>query len=179
MKLKEKVLSAALAASMVVPMAMPIVAKEVNPAAQDAQSTTLKYEVGSHYTWQIHTGIDFGHDKGINKQVTGAVTDASEQKVKVTENVIAEGQKLHISAAGSGTEGAFTITNGKSEVLSYTVKSGENAVDVNGDVLDVAAGTNTGETTMGFELTTTNKAAEVAGTYNGTITYTASVVNAQ
>ena len=176
MKLKEKVLSAALAASMVVPMAMPVVATEVNLAVQDTQSTTLKYEVGSHYTWQIHTAIDFGQNKGVGKKVAGTVTDSSEQKVKVTENVISEGQKLHITAAGSGVEKAFTFTNGGNELLSYAVKSGENAVDVNGDVLDVAAGTNTGETTMGFELTTTDKAAEVAGTYNGTITYTASIV---
>lgn len=62
-------------------------------------------------------------------------------------------------------------------MLGYAVKSGTNAVDVNGTVLDVNAGTNTGETKMDFKLSTTTKAAEVAGQYEGTITYASSVVN--
>ena len=57
------------------------------------------------------------------------------------------------------------------------MKSGTHAVGVNGTVLEVAAGTNTGETKMDFKLSTTTKAAEVAGNYTGTITYTSSIVN--
>ena len=34
-----------------------------------------------------------------------------------------------------------------------------------------------GATTMKFTLDTTTKAAEVAGHYNGTLTYTASIIN--
>lgn len=180
MNLKNKLLSAGLAACMVVPMAMPVCAKTVNPAAPDSQYTTLHYEVGSHYTWEIHTDIDFGHDKGINKtDVDGAVTDGSEQKVKVTENVIEEGKKLHITAAGSGADKAFSVSNGHNTVLNYAVKSGGKAVAVDGDVLDVNAGTNTGETLMDFKLSTTTDTAEKAGTYTGTITYSASVVPQQ
>lgn len=176
MNFKNKLLSAGLAACMVVPMAMPICAKEVNPAVTDTLETTLKYEVTSHYTWEIHTDIDFGKDKGVKQVVNGAVTDSSEQKVKVTENVIEEGKKLHITAVGSGADKAFTITNGHNTVLGYAVKSGDKAVTVGGDVLDVNAGTNTGETTMDFKLSTTTDTAEKAGTYTGKIIYSASVV---
>ena len=158
---------------------MNVFAKNVDPAAADSQETTLNYKVGSHYTWEIHTDIDFGKDKGVNATVDGKVTDGSDQKVKVTENVIEEGKKLHITAHGSGTDNAFTITNGSNTVLNYAVKSGDKAVDVDGDVLDVLAGTNTGETAMDFKLSTTTDTAEKAGTYTGTITYSSSVVDAQ
>lgn len=155
-----------------------VFAKTVNPAAPDSQETTLHYQVGSHYTWEIHSDIDFGKDKGVKQVVNGEVKKG-EQKVKVTENVIEEGKKLHITAAGSGTDGKFSIKNGVkgTEVLDYAVQSGTDPVAVNGTVLDVNAGTNEGSTDMKFTLSTTNKAAEVAGQYEGTITYSSSVVN--
>lgn len=156
---------------------MNVFAKTVNPAAPDSQSTTLHYQVGSHYTWEIHTDIDFDHDKGVNKTVDGKVTDGSDQKVKVLENVIEEGKMLHITAAGSGEEKAFTITNGHNTVLNYAVESGNKAVAVDGTVLNVNAGSNTGETAMGFQLSTTKDTAEKAGTYTGQITYSSSVVD--
>ena len=180
MKFQKILMAVASAAMTFGPVASTSVfAKTLNPAAPDTQSTTLNYRVGSHYQWEIHTDIDFDHDKGVNKTVDGKVTDGSDQKVKVTENVIEEGKKLHITAAGSGTDGAFSIKNGEhgTEVLPYAVKSGENAVKVNGTVLDVNAGTNTGETKMGFQLSTTTKSAEVAGNYTGQITYSSSVVD--
>lgn len=62
-------------------------------------------------------------------------------------------------------------------MLGYAVKSGDKAVAVGGDVLDVNAGTNTGETAMDFKLSTTTDTAEKAGTYTGQITYSSSVVN--
>lgn len=178
MNLKNKLLSAGLAACMVVPMAMPVCANEVNPATNDSQSTTLHYEVGSHYTWTIHSGIDFGKDGGTGNTLNGTVK-TGEQKVKVTENVIEEGKKLHITAAGSGGDSKAFSVKIKDGVttLNYAVKSGENAVDVNGTVLDVNAGTNADEVAMEFKLSTTTDTAEKAGTYEGTITYSASVVN--
>lgn len=178
MKFQKTLMAVASAAMAFGPFASTSVfAKTVNPAAPDSQSTTLHYQVGSHYTWEIHTDIDFGKDKGVNTTVDGKVTDGSDQKVKVTENVIEEGKKLHITAAGSGADKAFTITNGHNTVLGYAVKSGNKAVAVGGDVLDVNAGTNTGETAMDFKLSTTTDTAEKAGTYTGQITYSSSVVN--
>ena len=85
---------------------------------------------------------------------------------------------MNIKVAGSGDAGAFTITNGGAEVLTYHANNGgAEDIAVNGDVLNVNAGTNTGETTMKFTLDTTTKAAEVAGQYNGTLTYTTSIIN--
>lgn len=177
MKFQKILMAVASAAMTFGPVASTSVfAKTVNPAAPDSQSTTLHYQVGSHYTWEIHTDIDFGKDKGVKATVDGKVK-TGEQKVKVTENVIEEGKKLHITAAGSGAEKAFTITNGHNTVLGYAVKSGDKAVAVGGDVLDVNAGTNTGETAMDFKLSTTADTAEKAGTYTGQITYSSSVVN--
>lgn len=85
---------------------------------------------------------------------------------------------MNIKVAGSGEAGAFTITNGGTEVLTYHANNGgDEDIAVNGDVLNVNSGTNTGATTMKFTLDTTTKAAEVAGHYNGTLTYTASIIN--
>lgn len=178
MKFQKILMAVASAAMTFGPVASTSVfAKSVDPAAPDSQSTTLHYQVGSHYQWEIHTDIDFGKDKGVKQVVNGAVTDGSDQKVKVTENVIEEGKKLHITAAGSGADKAFTITNGHNTVLNYAVKSGDKAVTVGGDVLDVNAGTNTGETAMDFKLSTTTDTAEKAGQYEGQITYSSSVVD--
>lgn len=177
MKFQKILMAVASAAMTFGPVASTSVfAKTVNPAAPDSQETTLHYQVGSHYTWEIHSDIDFGKDKGIKQVVDGKVK-TGEQKVKVTENVIEEGKKLHITAAGSGEGGKFSVTNGGSEVLDYAVKSGTNAVGVNGTVLDVNAGTNTADTNMDFKLNTTTNSAEKAGTYTGKITYSSSVVD--
>ena len=177
MKFQKTLLAVASAAMAFGPFAgTSVFAKSVDPAAPDSQETTLHYQVGSHYTWEIHSDIDFGKDKGVNATVDGTVK-TGEQKVKVTENVIEEGKKLHITAAGSGADKAFTITNGHNTVLGYAVKSGDKVVAVGGDVLDVNAGTNTGETAMDFKLSTTKDTAEKAGQYEGTITYSSSVVD--
>lgn len=181
MKFQKTLLAVASAAMAFGPIAgtMPVCANGLPDEDHTTKSTTLNYNVTEVYEWEIHTDIDFGRDKGVNKtDVNGAVTDGSDQKVKVTKNVIEEGSTLRIAAHGSGTDGAFSIKNGDhgTEVLGYAVKSGTNAVGVNGTVLEVDAGTNTGETKMDFKLSTTTKAAEVAGQYKGTITYNSKIV---
>lgn len=177
MKFQKTLMAVASAAMAFGPFASTSVfANSVDPAAPDSQSTTLHYQAGSHYTWEIHSDIDFGKDGGTGQTLNGTVK-TGEQKVKVTENVIEEGKKLHITAAGSGADKAFTITNGHNTVLGYAVKSGDKTVAVDGDVLDVNAGTNTGETAMDFKLSTTTDTAEKAGQYEGTITYSSSVVD--
>lgn len=177
MKFQKTLMAVASAAMAFGPFAgTSVFAQNVDPAAPDSQETTLHYQVGSHYTWEIHSDIDFGKNGGMNATLNGTVK-TGDQKVKVTENVIEEGKKLHITAHGSGTDKAFTITNGSNTVLNYAVKSGDKAVGVDGDVLDVVAGTNTGETVMDFKLSTTTDTAEKAGQYEGTITYSSSVVD--
>lgn len=158
-----------------------VVAPTMNVFAQEATGTTepttatteVKYLVEDSYKWSIHSEIDFGKNAGINQHVA-----KEGNKVEVTENIIPEGKKLNIKVAGSGDAGAFTITNGGTEVLAYHANNGgSDDIAVNGDVLNVNSGVNTGETTMKFTLDTTTKAAEVAGHYNGNLTYSASIIN--
>ena len=166
----KKVVAAGLSALMMMSSTTSVFAKDVKPAGNDSQSTTLNYEVGSHYQWEIHSDIDFGADAGANKTV-----DRTGNKVNVLENVIPEGKYLNISVKGSGANDAFTVDNGGSEVLNYDVSDDNGAVGVNGNVLSVPAGTNTATQNMGFKLNTTKKSAEVAGQYNGRVIYNASV----
>ena len=166
----KKVVAAGLSALMMMTSTTSVFAKNVKPAGNDSQSTTLNYEVGSHYQWEIHSDIDFGADAGANKTV-----DRTGNKVNVLENVIPEGKYLNISVKGSGVNDAFTVSNGGSEVLNYDVSDDNGAVGVNGNVLSVPADTNTATQNMGFKLNTTKKSAEVAGVYNGRVIYNASV----
>lgn len=171
---KNLLLAGATALATVVAPTMNVFAQEVTGTTEPTSATTdVKYLVEDSYKWSIHPEIDFGKNAGINQHVA-----KEGNKVEVTENIIPEGKKLNIKVAGSEDAGAFTITNGGAEVLTYHANNGgAEDIAVNGDVLNVNSGTNTGETTMKFTLDTTTKAAEVAGHYNGTLTYTASIIN--
>ena len=171
---KNLLLAGATALATVVAPTMNVFAQEVTGTTEPTSATTdVKYLVEDSYKWSIHPEIDFVKNAGINQHVA-----KEGNNVEVTENIIPEGKKLNIKVAGSGDAGAFTITNGGAEVLTYHANNGgAEDIAVNGDVLNVNSGTNTGETTMKFTLDTTTKAAEVAGHYNGTLTYTASIIN--
>ena len=171
---KNLLLAGATALATVVAPTMNVFAQEVTGTTEPTSATTdVKYLVEGSYKWSIHPEIDFGKNAGINQHVA-----KEGNNVEVTENIIPEGKKLNIKVAGSGDAGAFTITNGGAEVLTYHANNGgAEDIAVNGDVLNVNSGTNTGETTMKFTLDTTTKAAEVAGHYNGTLAYTASIIN--
>lgn len=171
---KNLLLAGATALATVVAPTMNVFAQEVTGTTDPTSATTdVKYLVEDSYAWSIHSEIDFGKNAGVS---TNVVKEGN--KVNVTKNVIQEGKKLNIKVAGSGDQGAFTITNGGGEVLTYHANNGgADDIAVNGDVLNVNSGTDTGETTMKFTLDTTTKAAEVAGHYNGTLTYTASIIN--
>lgn len=171
---KNLLLAGATALATVVAPTMNVFAQEVTGTTETTSATTdVKYLVEDSYKWSIHPENDFGKNAGINQHVA-----KEGNNVEVTENIIPEGKKLNIKVAGSGDAGAFTITNGGTEVLAYHANNGGTEdIAVNGDVLNVNSGTNTGETTMKFTLDTTTKAAEVAGHYNGNLTYTASIIN--
>lgn len=161
----KKVVAAGLSALMMMTSTTSVFAAESGD-----KSTTLNYQVSSSYDWIIHSAIDFGADAGVGKTV-----DRTGNQVKVLKNVIPEGKYLNISVKGSGTNDAFTVDNGGSEVLNYDVSDDNGAVGVNGNVLSVPAGTNTATQNMGFKLNTTKKSAEVAGQYTGRVIYNASV----
>jgi len=166
----KKVVAAGLSALMMMTSTTSVFAKNVKPAGDDSQSTTLNYEVGSHYQWEIHSDIDFGADAGANKTV-----DRTDNKVNVLENVIPEGKYLNISVKGNGADGAFTLNNGKTEKLTYDVSDDAGDVAVNGNVLSVPSGTNTAVQNMNFKLNTKKATAEIAGNYDGKVIYNASV----
>lgn len=161
----KKVVAAGLSALMMMSSTTSVFAAETGD-----KSANLNYQVSSSYDWIIHSSIDFGADAGVGKTV-----DRTGNQVKVLKNVIPEGKYLNISVKGSGTNDAFTINNGGSEVLNYDVSDDNGAVGVNGNVLSVPAGTNTATQNMNFKLNTTKKSAEVAGQYNGRVIYNASV----
>lgn len=161
----KKVVAAGLSALMMMSSATPVFAAE-----SGSKSATLNYQVSPSYDWIIHSSIDFGADAGVGKTV-----DRTDNQVKVLKNVIPEGKYLNISVKGSGTNDAFTVDNGGSEVLNYDVSDDNGAVGVNGNVLSVPAGTNTATQSMNFKLNTTKKSAEVAGQYTGRVIYNASV----
>lgn len=161
----KKVVAAGLSALMMMTSTTSVFAAE-----SGNKSANLNYQVSSSYDWIIHSSIDFGADAGVGKTV-----DRTGNQVKVLKNVIPEGKYLNISVKGSGANDAFTVDNGGSEVLNYDVSDDNGAVDVNGNVLSVPAGTNTATQNMNFKLNTTKKSAEVAGQYNGRVIYNASV----
>lgn len=165
-----KVLAAGLSMTMLIPSITPVLAKNVDSARDDSQSTQVKYEVGSHYKWTIHSAIDFGADAGPNSSVS-----KNGNQVNVLENVIPEGKYLNISVKGDGADGAFTLTNGKTEKLPYDVTDDAGDVAVNGNVLSVPSGTNTAAQNMNFKLNTKKATAEIAGNYDGKVIYNAEV----
>lgn len=157
----------AAAAMMVSVCAMPV-------SATDTKSTDVTYTVTESYAWSVPSKIEFTSS---TDTVKADDDDGNTQKVKVTQNVIGENTKLKITAAGSGTDNAFTIKTSKAvDILPYTIKVGAStdALAVNGTVLEVNAGTNTGSADLTFSLE--KKTVEKAGNYNGSVIYTAAVV---
>ena len=176
-KCSKNLLAAAAAAIMMVAPMVPATAFAADSAVEAAAgqntegSTNLKYEVTSSYTWTVPTEIDFGSNAGANQTVT-----KENNTVAVTKNVIAEGKKLSI---GIDKNQDFTIklSNGTT-TLNYTISkvNEQTQVSKGEEILSVAAGTNTGNVELRFVLTTKSD-AEVAGSYTGTVKYTASVVD--
>lgn len=116
-------------------------------------------------------------------------TAGTAPKVFVTKNVIAPGKtlKINLKADGSAFE-VKTSEGGKEAKLTYKVKTTAETIDgtetqlykekpvdaVNGtEILALKAGKNTGDVALEFELTTTATSAEIAGTYEGKVVFTA------
>ena len=186
-KYASKVLAAAMVVSMMVPMSgVSVLADTVTGNADNKYTTSantdVKYSVTEEYTWTIHSVIDFGSDN----TVTGDDITRNNNTVSVTKNVIPDSRKLVITVKGNGggadtttEDTSFKIKNGTTE-LPYTVKASESEKEFKtGDnVLEVQAGTNTGKVNLDFTLSTKNsteKAAEVAGSYTGKVIYEAAI----
>lgn len=132
------------------------------------KSTEVGYAIEESYEWTIHSAIDFGTD--INNK-----TVSKGNRVNVSKNVLMKGNKLVIKVKGSGTNNAFTISNGNGETLSYTVGDGSKTFNANDVILELPAGTNEGYKDLEFNLNTDNK-SKYAGAYTGTVSYTAEIL---
>lgn len=145
-----------------------------NPATN---TTNLTYTVSDGYTWTVPKDITFTNTKGNTDDVV-----VDQQKVTVDNCVIPYNNVLTITVAGDGTSNAFTIKDEKANAstLNYEIKLKDtsNALEVSGTVLTVEAGTKSGEKEMSFTLktkSTDETKSEIAGTYKGTATFTATV----
>lgn len=169
----KKVVAAGLSALMMMTSTTSVFAAESGD-----KSANLNYQVNSVYEWVIHSAVDFGNDAGIDKEIS-----RDNNQVKVLKNIIPERSVLRISVKGSGDNGEFTISNGKSKKLHYSAKKSDNQTYITPDteILDVPSGTNTAVQNLDFELSTTpngyvtSKTAEIAGSYTGNVIYTAEV----
>ena len=122
-------------------------------------STTVEYSVTPTYTVTIPSEVTLGNSF----------------EIKAENVVLEQGKQLEVAlTATSGTDNAFTVSNGKTGVLAYEVKVGETPVSVGGTVLTVNPSTAaTGSATLNFS-TPTNTIV-YAGDYSGTVTFTVSV----
>lgn len=144
--------------------------KNATIKGSEEKSTDVKYLVTVGYEWSIHSGIDFGKNKGVNQSVS-----VKSNLVSVTKNVLEESNKLVIKVKGSGDGNGFTITNGGKEKLNYSINDGTKDLGVNETILEVPAGTNEGTKNLEYKLKTADKKAEIAGIYNGVVTYMAEI----
>ena len=202
MKLTKKAAALLLAASLAVSMcATPVFADaSLSGNKTTGPSTTqVKYEVTEAYEWTVPAKIDFGVNAGVNakrvvntstgkdtesKPSTG--TDGTAPKVIVTKNVITDGKSLKITLAPASPSTDFTVKNDQNVELKYAVTLTKTTVGsvvqdnlttpiekTGTQILEVKAGTNTAEAELKFELSTTTDASEKAGSYNGTVQFTA------
>ena len=174
---KNKVILVGMAGlALVAAIAPAALAADASVTTPQQKESHVAYEVTAGYEWSVPRMIDFGKDKGVN--ATSKVEMTGEDTVKVTRNVIPDGQNLHITIEGN--EGVFQIKNGNT-ALSYTVSKvgtdGISSTPVNSgdEVLTVPAGTNAASQNLGFVLSTSTGTAEVAGNYTGTAVFTAQV----
>lgn len=158
-----------------------------NDSADDwtkARSTTVKYDVTATYEWTIHSEVDLGESS----------TSKSDQQVNVTKNVIPEGKKLQITVKGQGSNGEFQVVNQVPDgsgtkngtvIRNYTIKSdkgnsssSKENVETGKVVMEVLSATNTKTAKVDFELVdNTDSVVPTAGSYKGTVTYTANIVD--
>lgn len=191
-----------LAASLAVSVcAMPAFATETSLFGNKTtgpSTTNVEYEVTEAYEWTVPALIDFGENAGTNaKRVVNTTLDANgtitpstgdngtAPKVIVTKNVIKDGKSLKITLEPGTGLTAFTVKNEQNVELTYKVtltKTKIGNVDATSDkeitttdkqILEVKAGTNTAEAQLKFELSTTDESSEKAGTYKGTVQFTA------
>ena len=131
-------------------------------------------------------GTDTG--KKAEKESAGTTWKGSAPKVCVTKNVIGTGESLHIELkAKNGTN--FEVKNEENTALTYSVRTGtakqegtttttytnQPVLAAGSDIFALSAGQNEGEVELVFVLSTATSTAEIAGEYEGFVTFTARI----
>lgn len=131
-------------------------------------NTNVTYNVEPSYTVTIPENVTIGENATVEAEGV-KVDKGSQVVVKLT--------------ATSGTDNAFTVKTAEGAVLNYTVKNGNNTINVGDTVLAVNPDTATdnngasGTADLKFSLTD-GETVQYAGAYTGTVTFTVSVEEA-
>lgn len=170
--------------------ALPIVVKyEATKAFEWSVPSIIDFgkDAGVGNTSTVKANLDASAQGKPAEQVSGGTKwEGTVPKVYVTKNVIDPDETLCIQMEAVGW--AYKVKTDKGAELSYTVTTGNvkhgsvldaalsnRPLEARGsDILAVPAGEAKGEAEMNFELETAATAAEIAGTYTGTLNFTAS-----
>lgn len=157
MNLKKLGVIALSAVTMMAPCATTVFAED--------PTTTITYTEAESYTWNIPSSA-----VSIN-------TDNS-YTLGVNDVKLPSGKKLQVTATGSGTDGAFTMAKGD-DTMPYTVKVGnsDEAIKPGAVVLVCKPSQTENSVTLNVAVAKDASVSYAAGTYTGTITYAASLVD--
>jgi hypothetical protein len=164
----------AVAMSTIIALATPVSAlaeQEIYQGDEPGTQMTLSYSVSQSYTVKIPANVKFTQN-----------SLSSSGTVSATGVTIPSGKTLNVSveSANGLTDDAqaYKLVNGSS-VIPYTIKIGEDLVDLSKPVLSVTAGNTTGSTSLSFATTADDVAkATLSGDHSDTLTFSVSVNNA-
>lgn len=180
MNMKKFSIAALSAITMLTPMTSVILAEDPittpTPAIQTG-TTTVTYTVNSSWEWNIPTSMN-KIDLSGGSAITGTVG--------IKDATIEPNKQLRITAIGSGTNGAFTLSHAtQEETIPYTVKivtgegetETETAVSPGGTLFVYSE--STPSVTLRYQVAPETGKTYTAGTYTGTVTYTATLETKQ
>lgn len=158
MNLKKLGVIALSAVTMMAPCATTVFAED--------PTTTITYTEAESYDWNIPTSaVSINTDNSYTLGVTNV-------KLPLDKN-------LQITATGSGTDGAFTMAYA-SDTMPYTVKIGDSSNAITPGAVVLVCNPNYAtekSVTLNVAVAKATGKTYAAGTYKGTITYTASLVD--
>ena len=146
----------------------------------DDSNISLTSETNT-FTWSVPSSIDLGANIE-----AGTIALANNGDLTVSDYSISSGQQIVVTVKGSGTDGAFTLSNGN-KTLDYSIVGGyyntggdynENGSFINGVCLTVHCyETGSKSTAIYPMLTIEEDTNEKAGNYTGTLTFTAKIAD--